>query len=118
MQSIPNRRQGIPESDLSEEVQTKLNSGGGGGVQNTFAFSVSIPTSKWSANTATLTASDNADMAHITADSFVLFMAGDGSSQAFVQNNVRVTSQGAGTLTLSCDTVPTANLTAVVVIIN
>lgn len=109
---------GIPESDLSQAVQTKLNSGGGGGVQNTFAFSVSIPTSKWSNNTATLTSSDNADMAQITADSFVLFMAGDGSSQAFVQSNVRVTAQGAGTLTLSCDTAPTANLTAAVVIIN
>ena len=82
----------------------------------TTAISISIPTTKWTSGAATLTASDYADLAKVTADSFVQFFSADGSAAAVVTDNVTLSSQADGSLTFTCDTTPTAAISGTVVI--
>lgn len=80
-------------------------SGGGGGVSYT-KQAVSIPTSAWSGTTATVSA------AAVTATNDVIVAPAPASISAWAAAGVYCSAQGAGTLTLTCSTAPTAALTA------
>lgn len=77
----------------------------GGGVAYT-AQAVSIPVSAWSGTTATVSASA------VTAGSDVIVAPAPASISAWAAAGVYCSAQGAGTLTFTCSTTPTAALTA------
>lgn len=80
-------------------------SGGSGGASYT-TQAVSIPTSAWSGTTATVSASA------VTATNDVIVAPAPASISAWAAAGVYCSAQGAGTLTFTCSTVPTAELTA------
>lgn len=73
---------------------------------------VTLPTSGWSANAQT------ASVADVTADSIVVVAPAPASRKAYIEADVYCSSQGNGTLTFSCEGVPSAALTVNVQIIN
>ena len=80
-------------------------SGGGGGVTYT-TQAVSIATSAWSGGTATVSASA------VTASNDVIVTPAPASMAAWAAAGVYCSAQGAGTLTFTCSTAPSAALTA------
>lgn len=80
--------------------------GGSGGGASYTTQSVSIPTSAWSGTTATVSASA------VTATNDVIVAPAPASIGAWAAAGVYCSAQGAGTLTFTCSTVPTAALTA------
>lgn len=73
---------------------------------------VTLPTSGWSANAQT------ASVADVTADSIVVVAPAPASRKAYIEADVYCSSQGNGTLTFSCEEVPSAALAVNVQIIN
>ena len=80
-------------------------------------INISIPTTKWTNGSATLTASDYPGIAEVTASSIVQFYGADSSAAAIITNDVALSSQGAGTLTFSCATAPSAVITGLIIIL-
>lgn len=78
---------------------------GGSGVTYT-TQAVSIPASAWSGTTATVSASA------VTATNDVIIAPAPASIAAWASAGVYCSAQGAGTLTFTCSTAPTAALTA------
>lgn len=79
---------------------------------------LSIATTKWSNNAVTLTASDYAAIGNVTASSHIELFSSDASAAAFITNNIRLTAQVAGSVTISCASTPTAAITANLLILN
>ena len=79
---------------------------------------LSIATTKWSNNAVTLTASDYAAIGNVTASSHIELFSSDASAAAFITNNIRLTAQAAGSITISCASTPTAAITANLLILN
>ena len=75
--------------------------------------SVTLRASGWNANAKTQTVS----VAVVTATANCVITAAPDSYMAYTKAGVRCTAQGAGTLTFSCETVPTADVAANVLII-
>ena len=75
--------------------------------------SVTLPASGWNANAKTQTVS----VAVVTATVNLIITAAPDSYMAYAKAGVRCTAQGAGTLTFACETVPTADVAANVLII-
>ena len=75
--------------------------------------SVTLRASGWNANAKTQTVS----VAGVTATANCIITAAPDSYMAYAKAGVRCTAQGAGTLTFSCETVPTADVAANVLII-
>ena len=75
--------------------------------------SVTLTASGWNANTKTQTVS----VAGVTATANLIITASPGSYMAYAEAGVRCTAQGAGTLTFACETVPTDNVAANVLIL-
>ena len=75
--------------------------------------SVTLPASGWNANAKTQTVS----VAGVTATANCIITAAPDSYMAYAKAGVRCTAQGAGTLTFACETVPTANVAANVLIL-
>ena len=75
--------------------------------------SVTLLASGWNANAKTQTVS----VAVVTATDNCIITAAPDSYMAYAKAGVRCTAQGAGTLTFACETVPTANVVANVLII-
>ena len=75
--------------------------------------SVTLPASGWNANAKTQTVS----VAGVTATANCIITAAPDSYMAYAEAGVRCTAQGAGTLTFACETVPTANVAANVLIV-
>lgn len=73
---------------------------------------VTLPTSGWSANAQT------ASVADVTADSIVVVAPAPASRKTYTEADVYCSAQGNGTLTFSCEDVPSAALTVNVQIIN
>lgn len=73
---------------------------------------VTLSTSGWSENAQT------ASVADVTADSIVVVAPAPASRKAFIEADVYCSAQGNGTLTFSCEDVPSAVLTVNVQIIN
>ena len=75
--------------------------------------SVTLPASGWSSSAKTQTVS----VAGVTATANLIITASPGSYMAYAEAGVRCTAQGAGTLTFACETVPTDNVAANVLIL-
>lgn len=75
--------------------------------------SVTLRASDWNANAKTQTVS----VAGVTATANCIITASPGSYMAYAEAGVRCTAQGAGTLTFACETVPTADVAANVLIL-
>ena len=75
--------------------------------------SVTLTASGWNANTKTQTVS----VAGVTATANCIITAATDSYMAYAEAGVRCTAQGAGTLTFACETVPTADVAANVLIL-
>ena len=75
--------------------------------------SVTLRASGWNANTKTQTVS----VSGVTATVNLIITAAPDSYMAYAKAVVRCTAQGAGTLTFACETVPTANVAANVLIL-
>lgn len=75
--------------------------------------SVTLRASGWNANTKTQTVS----VSGVTATVNLIITAAPDSYMAYAKAGVRCTAQGSGTLTFSCETVPTADVAANVLII-
>lgn len=75
--------------------------------------SVTLRASGWNANTKTQTVS----VSGVTATVNCIITAAPDSYMAYAKAGVRCTAQGAGTLTFACETVPTANVAANVLIV-
>ena len=74
--------------------------------------SVTLRASGWNANAKTQTVS----VAGVTATANCIITAAPDSYMAYAKAGVRCTAQGAGTLTFACETVPTADVAANVLI--
>ena len=74
--------------------------------------SVTLRASGWNANAKTQTVS----VAGVTATANCIITAATDSYMAYAEAGVRCTAQGAGTLTFACETVPTADVAANVLI--
>ena len=79
---------------------------------------VTVAPSSWGNKSIELTASDSASLANVTMSSELLVLADADSAGTVMSCNVRAMSQGTGTVTLSCDTVPTKNVTLKIIIFN
>lgn len=75
--------------------------------------SVTLTTSGWNANAKTQTV----NVSVVTATANCIITASPGSYMAYAEAGVRCTAQGAGTLTFACETVPTDNVAANVLIL-
>ena len=75
--------------------------------------SVTLTSSGWNANAKTQTVS----VSGVTATANCIITAAPDSYMAYAKAGVRCTAQGAGTLTFACETVPTANVAANVLIV-
>ena len=75
--------------------------------------SVTLPASGWNANAKNQTVS----VAGVTATANCIITAAPDSYMAYAKAGVRCTAQGAGTLTFACETVPTADVAANVLIV-
>ena len=75
--------------------------------------SVTLRASGWNANAKTQTVS----VSGVTATANCIITAAPDSYMAYAEAVVRCTAQGAGTLTFACDTVPTADVAANVLIL-
>ena len=75
--------------------------------------SVTLRASGWNANAKTQTV----NVSGVTATANCIITAAPGSYMAYAEAGVRCTAQGAGTLTFACETVPTADVAANVLIL-
>ena len=75
--------------------------------------SVTLRASGWNVNAKTQTVS----VAGVTATANLIITASPDSYMAYAEAGVRCTAQGAGTLTFACETVPTADVAANVLIV-
>ena len=75
--------------------------------------SVTLPASGWNANAKTQTV----NVSGVTATVNLIITASPDSYMAYAKAGVRCTAQGAGTLTFACETVPTADVAANVLIL-
>ena len=75
--------------------------------------SVTLRASGWNVNTKTQTVS----VSKVTATVNLIITAAPDSYMAYAEAGVRCTAQGAGTLTFACETVPTADVAANVLIV-
>ena len=75
--------------------------------------SVTLPASGWNSSAKTQTVS----VAGVTATANCIITAAPDSYMAYAEAGVRCTAQGAGTLTFACETMPTADVAANVLIV-
>ena len=75
--------------------------------------SATLSASGWDADAKTQTVS----VAGVTATANIIITAAPDSYMAYAEAGVRCTAQGAGTLTFACETVPTADVAANVLIL-
>ena len=92
-----------------DSVETALNNKAG----KSTGVSVTLSASGWNADAKTQTVS----VAGVTATANCIITAATDSYMAYAEAGVRCTAQGAGTLTFACETVPTADVAANVLIL-
>ena len=130
LQSVPDTyRTASAQDTIDSGKQSKitasglLKGNGAGGVSEavkgtdyagpSVGVSVTLSASGWDADAKTQTVS----VAGVTATANCIITASPDSYMAYAKAGVRCTAQGAGTLTFACETVPTANVVANVLII-
>lgn len=82
----------------------------GAGQANYVEADVSVPVERWSANSVTLTASDSAAIGNISPTGTIVMYPAAESAIAVLTGRVKISAYAAGSVTLSCATVPTAAL--------
>lgn len=92
-----------------DSVETALNNK----AEKSTGVSVTLSASGWNADAKTQTVS----AAGVTATANCIITAAPDSYMAYAEAGVRCTAQGAGTLTFACETVPTADMAANVLIL-
>ena len=97
---------GLSSNDYTTEEKTKLE-----GLSAPVARTATLTVAGWSGTTQTVSVTG------VTADSILTVTYAPASHDAWLDAGVYCSAQGAGTLTFACDTVPTAELTANIVII-
>ena len=130
LQSVPSTyRTASAQDTIDNGKQSKitasgiLKGNGAGGVSTavkgtdyaapSVGVSVALRASGWNANTKTQTVS----VSGVTATVNLIITAAPDSYMAYAEAGVRCTAQGAGTLTFACETVPTADVAANVLIL-
>lgn len=89
-----------------------------GGAAQVDVVEITVPTSRWANRAATLTSADYAAIAHVTEGSTVQLTAADNSAATFITADINLTSQAAGSVTLTCATTPSSSVSATLIIIN
>ena len=102
----PVEGKGLSSNDYTTEEKTKLE-----GLSAPVARTATLTVAGWSGTTQTVSVTG------VTADSILTVTYAPASHDAWLDAGVYCSAQGAGTLTFACDTVPTAELTANIVII-
>lgn len=97
---------GLSSNDYTTEEKTKLE-----GLSAPVARTATLTVAEWSGTTQTVSVTG------VTADSILTVTYAPDSHDAWLDAGVYCSAQGAGTLTFTCDTVPTAALTANIVIL-
>ena len=92
-----------------DSIETALNNKAG----KSTGVSVTLPASGWDSDAKTQTVS----VSGVTATANCIITAAPDSYMAYAEAGVRCTAQGAGTLTFACETVPTADVAANVLIL-
>lgn len=101
-----------PPDDLTADEQAEFRSRIGVSGEVIYQ-SVSVSVSQW-ATTRVVSISNAA----ITAASLVILSAMSSSAEAFVKNNIRISGQSTGRVTLTCSSTPSTTVTGVLTIIN
>lgn len=108
---------GIPKTDLASAVQASLGKADSaiqdisGKADKPTTTTVTIATSDWSSLSCTKSVSG------MTASKIVLVSPAPSSFTAYTDAGVRCSAQGSGTLTFSCDTVPSSSVTVNILIL-
>ena len=97
---------GLSTNDYTTEEKTKLE-----GLSAPVARTATLTVAGWSGTTQTVSVTS------VTADSILTVTYAPASHDAWLDAGVYCSAQGAGTLTFTCDTVPTQALTANIVIL-
>ena len=102
----PVEGKGLSTNDYTTEEKTKLE-----GLSAPVARTATLTVAGWSGTTQTVSVTG------VTANSILTVTYAPASHDAWLDAGVYCSAQGAGTLTFTCDTVPTAALTANIVIL-
>lgn len=103
---VPVEGKGLSANDYTTDEKNKL-----AGLSAPVARTATLTVAGWSNNTQTVSVEG------VTANSILTVTYAPASHDAWLDAGVYCSAQGAGTLTFACDTVPTAALTANIVII-
>ena len=103
----PVEGKGLSSNDYTTEEKTKLE-----GLSAPVARTATLTVAGWSGTTQTVSVTG------VTTDSILTVTYAPASHDAWLDAGVYCSAQGAGTLTFACDTVPTAALTANIVILS
>jgi len=99
----------VTESTIAGGAVTR-NKISNGAVSHT--LSVILPAANWTGNTQSVAASG------VTATNSVIVTPAPATYTDYVDNGIRCTTQGEGTLTFACDSAPSTNVTANVLVIH
>lgn len=110
-----------PPSDLTEaekaEYRSRIGAGTGGEPTAPIVMAdVTISPSAWSNGEITITSSAYPVLANVTENSYVQFYSSDTSANVIVQNNIRISGTGDGSVTFLCDTVPSVSVNGMLLI--
>lgn len=103
--------------DLAEE-QKKQARENIGAQEKIAVFSVTIPSSRWIGNRAVLSASDNAEISRLTANSNIEFVSSDESAANVINYNVIASDVTNGAITFTRSSSFTGNITGTIIIIS
>ena len=97
---------------IDSKIESQVNSMVGNKANKSIPVTVTLASASWSGNIQTVT------VAGVTAtNNVVVSPSGRDSTEAWADGEVLCTSQGSDTLTFTCTTVPTADITVSVVIL-
>ena len=110
-----------PPSDLTEaekaEYRSRIGAGTGGEPTAPIVMvDVTISQSAWSNDEVTITSSAYPVLANVTENSYVQFYSSDASANVVVQNNIRISETGSGSVTFLCDSAPSVSVNGMLLI--
>ena len=97
---------------IDSKIESQVNSMIGNKANKSTSVTVTLASASWSGNTQTVSVTGVTDTNNV-----VVSPSGRDSTEAWADGEVLCTSQGSNTLTFTCTTVPTADITVSVVII-
>lgn len=79
---------------------------------------ISIESSMWSDNSVVLSAANYEEIGNITTTNYVYFIPNTDSVAVVINNKIRLSAQGDGTATFSCEATPSQTVNGILVIQN